>query len=349
LKLTGKKIEAFFAQPDPSMRAILIYGPDQGLVKERFDLLTQKIVPDLKDPFRISEIYGSKLKDDPGHLHEEALAMSLTGGQRVVRVREATDYSTDSIRSFLETHPPSTKEETLILFEAGELSPRSSLRKFFEDNDHTVSIPCYNDDGYGLENTIGQMIREQGYTASNDIIHFLAENLGSDRLITRSEITKLLLYMGDNKIIKLDDVEQCIGDSSVLALDEFALTIADGNMKDSQNIFLRLLADGVAVIAILRSLQRHFKRLHFVRSQIEQNNKTIETALSTLKPAPHFRAIDRVKTQVSRLSLIYLSQSLEAILNAENDCKTSGMPDKEICGRLSLHLAKKASLFSSRK
>ena len=35
MKLVFKQIEPFVAAPDPAARVILVYGPDQGLMKER--------------------------------------------------------------------------------------------------------------------------------------------------------------------------------------------------------------------------------------------------------------------------------------------------------------------------
>ncbi|MCW9040250.1 MAG: DNA polymerase III subunit delta, partial [Rhodospirillales bacterium] len=35
MKIAAARIDAFVARPDPATRAVLIYGPDTGLVRER--------------------------------------------------------------------------------------------------------------------------------------------------------------------------------------------------------------------------------------------------------------------------------------------------------------------------
>ena len=95
MRLTSGRIEPFLARfrtaPDPAIRALLVYGPDQGLVRERATDLARAIVPDLRDPFRVAELSGASLAADPALLADEAQALSLTGGRRVLRVKEAGD------------------------------------------------------------------------------------------------------------------------------------------------------------------------------------------------------------------------------------------------------------------
>src|SRR3546814_8767518 len=65
VKLAGKTAEAFLLKPDPAVRAVLLYGPDAGLIRERAAALLAQIVADPQDPFSVSEISAAQLKDDP--------------------------------------------------------------------------------------------------------------------------------------------------------------------------------------------------------------------------------------------------------------------------------------------
>ena len=91
MKLASSRISAFLQRPDPEIRTVLVYGPDDGLVRERAGLLARSVCPDLKDPFRVAELAGATLAADPARLADEAAQLSLIGGRRVVRVRGATD------------------------------------------------------------------------------------------------------------------------------------------------------------------------------------------------------------------------------------------------------------------
>ena len=89
MKLKPAQVDGFLARPDPRIATVLLHGPDTGLVAERARRLAAGIVDDLKDPFRVSELTGDELREKPGRLVEEAQALCLLGGRRLVRVREA--------------------------------------------------------------------------------------------------------------------------------------------------------------------------------------------------------------------------------------------------------------------
>ena len=54
MKFSGRKIQQFLDSPAPDVRAVLLYGPDAGLVRERADGLVRGVAGDLGDPFRVS-------------------------------------------------------------------------------------------------------------------------------------------------------------------------------------------------------------------------------------------------------------------------------------------------------
>src|SRR5580698_6092981 len=63
------------------LRALLLYGPDSGLVRERAEGLAKSVLGSLDDPFRFAEL----MRPDGSTLEGEAAALSFTGGRRVVR------------------------------------------------------------------------------------------------------------------------------------------------------------------------------------------------------------------------------------------------------------------------
>ena len=91
MKLKPGEIEGFVRKPPASLRAALIYGPDQGLVRERGKLLIQALVPDLDPTFNLVGLNAAQLGEDPARLNDEAASMSLMGGRRVVTVSNAGD------------------------------------------------------------------------------------------------------------------------------------------------------------------------------------------------------------------------------------------------------------------
>jgi DNA polymerase III subunit delta len=192
VKLGAAQIERFLRAPDPKAVAVLIYGPDDGLVRERVERLVGTVLDDPKDPFRLSEFSGDGVRSDPARLVDEARALCLVGGRRVVRVRQASDQVTPAVRSLLALD----RIEALVVLEAGELPGGSSLRRLAEGSPNAAALPCYRDEGRGLEALIDRLLAERGLAADAEARDHLLRNLGADRALTRMEIDKLALYMG---------------------------------------------------------------------------------------------------------------------------------------------------------
>ena len=85
--IKASAVDAFLARPQPEIFAVLIYGPDAGLVAERADALSRRALEGSDDPFALVRLEGDDLASDPGRLADEARTIALFGGKRVVRVR----------------------------------------------------------------------------------------------------------------------------------------------------------------------------------------------------------------------------------------------------------------------
>ena len=164
MKLATTRIAAFLQRPDRETRAVLFYGPDEGLVRERSGTLARTVCPDLKDPFRVADMSAATIAADPARLADEAAQLSLTGGRRVVRVRGAGDGLAKLFGEFLKTAPG----DALVVVEAGDLPSRSALRRAFEDERLAAAIGCYPDTPRDLAAVIRETLTVHRVTASRD-------------------------------------------------------------------------------------------------------------------------------------------------------------------------------------
>ena len=60
MKLAAREVAGFLKSPGPDRHAILIYGNDRGLVRERVETLALGVVDDLGGPFRVPELQSAK-------------------------------------------------------------------------------------------------------------------------------------------------------------------------------------------------------------------------------------------------------------------------------------------------
>ncbi|WP_448205194.1 DNA polymerase III subunit delta [Azospirillum sp. sgz302134] len=335
MKLQPRAIDGFLRSPDPKIRAVLFYGPDAGLVRDRAMTVGRTVVPDLSDPFRVTEMLGRAVAEDPARLADEAAAMSLIGGRRLIRVREAEDNATAAFTTFLADPPPG---DSLVVVEAGDLANRSKLRTLFEGADHAVAIPCYVEEEASLGRVIADILHGHGLTADPDALAFLAGNLVGDRMVARGEVEKLALYMGAEKRVRLEDAQACVGDSAALSLDEPIWAAADGDFPTLDRSLARLFAEGIAPVAILRTAQRHFQRLQLVAGAVAAG-KSVDAAVESLRPPVFFKMKPRLTSQARKWPAPLVRQALERLVEAEADCKRTNMPDQTICARVLFQLA----------
>jgi DNA polymerase-3 subunit delta len=334
VKLERQGLTRFLRAPDPGIAAVLIYGPDAGLVRERADAIVQAAAGDASDPFRVAELTPGDLREDPARLVDEAAALPFTGGRRVVRLRDVTDGLTPLFARLLEDPVP----PGLVVAEAGDLPSKSSLRALFGDAGQAGAIACYRDEGAALGGVIAGTLREAGVTVAEDALEYLTANLGGDRALTRRELEKLALYKGGAGTITLEDALACVGDTAARGLDDLVFDLGDGSAAGLDRDLERQLAEGDSPVTILRAAARHFLRLHTAAGAIARG-ESADRAMAMLRPPVFMRAKNRFRRQLDRWSVPALSAALARLTQAEIDCKTTGYPAETICRRALAEIA----------
>jgi DNA polymerase III subunit delta len=334
VKIAAAKADAFALAPDPAVRAVLVYGPDSGLVRERADRLAQSVVPDLSDPFLVADLASDSITSDPARLADEAAAMALTGGRRVVRVRDGTDGLATAVKNMLEM----PAGDSLVILQAGDLSPRSALRKLFEGDAALAALPCYSDDTRDLDRLIHEVLAGASLSAAPEAAAYLSVNLGSDRGISRSELEKLALYAHGAGQVTLDDAMAVVGDSAALTLDDLVYATADGDIATVDRTLHRSLQEGQASVAILRAVARHMLRLQVAADKVASGDPA-DRAMKALRPPVFFKRQTQFRRQLDAWRGARIARALDIVLAAERGCKTTGMPDTALCGRALMQIA----------
>ncbi|NCT41757.1 MAG: DNA polymerase III subunit delta [Alphaproteobacteria bacterium] len=335
MKLAFRDIEPFVKKPNPAARVILVYGPDSGLMKERAKTMGLSIVDDINDPFNAVTISTSQLSDDPARLSDEANAMSMMGGQRLIRVEDASDKLTTYIKAYLE----SPNDSALIILEAGELGPRSSLRKLCEKENNAAAIPCYVEDERDLSRLIRETVQGANLGIEPDAVGWLATNISGNRQKARSELDKLITYKGkDHSPVTLAEAMQACGESGAAALDEFVYAVAGSQSEKALRLLAQINEEGIVFMVTLRSLQNHFRKLHLTRAAMEQG-EAVEIAMKKLQPPIFFKQQNAFKAQINRFSLNALSQILDRLNTLESQCKQTGAPVETLCAQTVLGIS----------
>ena len=331
MKVKAGEVDGYIARIDRAAPSILLYGPDQGLVTERARKALSAVVEDVNDPFRVVDIEADTLRRQPARLIEEVQALSLMGGRRVVRVR----FAADAITKLFEPLLALEQQEALVVVEAGDLLPRSSLRRLFESARNAAALPCYRDEGGGLVAGIRRMLAEEGLSIDSDAMGYLQAHLGSDRELTRREIEKLALYMQSAEVEKvgIEDVAAVVGDSAALGQDDMIMATLLGDASGAAAHLDRLLAEGGQPVLLARALASTLSRLLALRLQVDAG-KSSKAAVDGARPPVHFRRKSAMARAIETWNSKALFFALDLTVMTEAGCKTTGMPAGLLLRRL---------------
>jgi DNA polymerase-3 subunit delta len=343
--LKGRAIKAFLNAPEQDIAAILVYGPDAGLVRERAEMLARRVVDDLKDPFNAIELSDADLKDEPGRLADEISALSFAGGERVIRLRTAGEASARAVAALIDgLDAGHVKANGLVVIEGGDLSPRSGVRKTFEKAKRAAALPCYADTPADVRDMAQEAARSEGLRFDEDALDLVVSVLGDDHGLSRAEIDKLILYKGPkaarvgSETITIDDVNASLVDGQGAALDDAAAAAADGAPKALSLALFRAQAAGASPIGLLRSLQRHVARMKAAKDFIDGGD-TAAGAMKNLRPPVFFAEQRAFERRLQKWPSYRLETAARLLVEAELEAKTTGAPQREIIERAALRLA----------
>ncbi len=323
MKLAPKSVESFLAAPQREHHAVLVYGVDNGLVRERCEKIIKAVLgKDAGDSFAKMELSEADILADPPCLADELSAVSMMCPKRIIIIRDAGDKLTKIIESAASCF----HKDNFLLVVADELSSRSSLRAFFEKKTDCAALACYRDEMRDIQAIIRQKFDAAGIAYDREVVDYLSGQLGNDRYVTYQELEKILLYSVDSKKISLQDAQALVGYNQDANLDDIVNAVADRNIAVLEESITQHLREGTQPIMYLRSLQRYFNRLYAIRSQMQESGQSAEMVVSGLRPPVFFKQQPILIRHAGSWNIESIIKALKLLITAELECKTSDLP-----------------------
>jgi DNA polymerase III subunit delta len=332
--IKSSDVDRFIAKPNPSQPIVLVYGPDTGLVRERVDALVRASVDDPNDPFALARIEGDELAGNPARLVEEAHTVPLFGGRRAVLVKAGSRNIASAVETVVEAPSP----ECRVIIEAGNLSKSSPLRALCEKAKVAAALPCYVDNERALIVLIDEEMRANNLTITSDARDALVALLGADRLASRNEIRKLVLYAQGQKEIGLSDVTAVVADASQIALDGLLDAVFAGKTADADIEFGKARASGSSPAAIVSAAIRQVANLHKMKLAIECGD-SLEFAMKRAAPPVHFTRERLVADALRAWTPARLVRTMEQLAEASLEMRRNAPLAESIAQRMLLSLA----------
>jgi DNA polymerase-3 subunit delta len=335
-EIKAHEAERALQRLDDTIRVVLLFGPDQGLVQERAARLVASAVPDPTDPFQAIRLDGGDLSADPMRLADEAHTIGMFSSQRAIRVTGTSRSLVAAVEPLLATPP----RDALVVIEGGDWPRNHALRLLVQKSKVALGVPCYLDEGQAINALIDSALREAGLTIGREARQALAERLGADRQLSRREIEKLTLYVHGRGDITLDDVETIVGDAAVRDIDDVADGAFLGDRTRLDLAFARLMADGTDAGVILGGVLRQAFALAEARGFMD-TGQSVDDAVRSVRALPYPRQA-AARAALARWSSPQLVQAIALLANGIRDVRGNAALGSELAARTLWNLSQRA-------
>ena len=358
MKIAPKDLESFIAG-DAALKysLVLVYGPEEGKVHDYVKKLLAKFsVTNTKD-FRLSFLDDEALARDKSCLHDAACSLSMfEKGPRVVHVRLHKAAGELVVKSFMDSPEMDTVHgETFIVVEAGDLSPRSVLRKAAQDSSKVASLGCYEDSPGMARQLIEKTLAKEGLRCDGEAMEMLLHKSASHRGVLYGELEKLILYAGGLGVtgekapttITGSHVVESLGATQNTAIDSVVYAVGDGNIARLHQELSIMQNQGIALAVVFQAIARHFQLLHLVRGKVDSGQSPHEV-LSALRPPLYFKTKQAVARQVQYWKEDGIAQALEQLYQAQLQLRRTSLPDFSLCSAVLVKIAARRTRSSPR-
>ncbi len=337
-------IERFLKQPDPQIRAAVIYGRDIGVVRDRGHQLAAKVAANPDDPFDVTQLTDSDIDADAGRLEGELAAQSLMGGRRLVRLRLSSDKAGPdklAAEALIRHAAGELNPDAFLLIEAGNLDRNSALRKAAEKANGAAAIPCYEDEPGDVARLVRETLAPDNLSLNPDALSLFVARLPKERGVARAEIERLALYLGPGSgtVATPADLEQFLGVEPEASLSDAAADAFGGRLAEAQAGLRRAAQEGEGGPAAVRAIGMHLGRLRRTLTLHKSGAGLQEAAKAS---GVFWRQEREFLRQARTWTLDELDKLQPEVLAADRACKTAGSPDQLIAQRLALTIAGRA-------
>ena len=321
-------------QPDADIRFYLLHGPDDAQSRALGARLVQALGA---SRFLVP---GGTIKSDPATLADEAGAMSLFGGARVIWIEPAGEEIVQGVEALLEGPAPVSP----VVAIAGALRKTSALLKLAEASPHAAAYAAYAPEGAEAGRMVGDVGRRYGLKIEGAVAARVANSCANDQAVVAQELQKLALYLDaspqspktlDHDALDAVGAELVEGDLPRLA--DLALAGDVQNLADE----LSQLPHGAQGIPVVRALQRRLLMLAPARARRERG-ESADAVMTSLGRSLFWKDKPAVARMLSTWDARGLATVAERAGRLERDLIFSKSPEQETLGEELLAIARAA-------
>ncbi len=338
-QLKAHQVDSWLKKRDPSAALVLVYGPDRGMVSERANAFARSVVADPDDPFAVTRLDAAEIESDPGRLFDEVATVPMFGGDRLIWISgNGGRAMAGAVKDVCDSIP----QGTVVLIEAGELRKGAALRSAAESHKRAMALPCYADNARDMDRLIDEALQAAGQTMTLDARTAFKAVAGGDRLATRSELEKLLLYAAGQPAVELEDVKASAGDSAGLSMDDVIDSVLTGRLDLFERAFARHCRAGTKPFLLASAAMRQFHTLQLMRNDFENKGTSAPAIVAAHKPPVFYARKTLMERAIGLWPLASIGRALDRLQAAVLASRVHGVLEEETVRQALLALALEA-------
>ena len=308
MKIKNSDINSFLNNIIPYKNPILLYGPDESLVFYRTKQIAKGFLneKESKNSTRTIDNKQFKISD----LNDELKTDNLFSKKEIIKIINPSEKLCDIVDTFEEL---GNQKNILVVIVAGELTPRSKLRKTFEENKNLAIIPCYKTDAILLKKTIVDFANKKAIKIEEGAIDYLLENLGENYQIIINELEKLLLL--NEKSISYELVKGSISPNGSSSYEDIIFNCLNGKKDFFDHNIENSIVDISSANYLLFAMKNML--LTLAKTIKSYKNGNINDAIDTNMPKYLFKKKQIFTNIVKKNNYENIAESLKIISEIE--------------------------------
>ena len=298
-----------------SFKFFLFYGPNYGKVSDGANLI--KNLKNVNQEFEVINLFSDELKkEDLSRIFLESSTPNIFGSKTFLCLHISSEKISKEIISIISKE---TNKNLIVVLKCNQLSPRSSLRSFFENNNDTISVACYEENEREKRKYIANFLNNEGLEVSKSLIDLLSNNLSNQRLEIKSELEKIIiLYKNAPEKKSQQNSVSFISKSFDNDDARFIFSLVSREKKGFVENYNKFTDYGSDNIKLITYLIEHFFRLLVVKIKIREG-VNISSAIKQLRPPIFFKNLPEFKKQINMLSTDELKLVIKKLFISKQD------------------------------
>jgi DNA polymerase-3 subunit delta len=222
---------------------------------------------------------------------------------------------------------------------AGDLKRDAPLRKWVEQRPFAAAIECALDDARDIQRLLDMELKRANLSIEPEAREILSDSLGDDRLSTRSEIEKLLLYARGQSTVTVQQINDLLLDATAVDLDALMSATFGGRPEAIVELTAKVSFADIDANRLFATALRYALAFQRARGEIEGGGSRDDGFQILLRLINGFRRKDQVGKELQIARLDKTTDFIGALYDALKDTRRKNILADERFARLILALA----------